>query len=118
AGLGQDRPAGCSQAARGQRHPRFPERRTVHRGEELRRRALGRSDRLTTAGSPAVTTNVGRPFLGGRRFSLDWVGAVPFFVYVVIFLMLPSGIVDRGLLRRQQRLHPGELRPPESLVRV
>jgi putative spermidine/putrescine transport system permease protein len=51
---------------------------------------------LTTAGSPAVTTNVGRPFLGGRRFSLDWVGAVPFFVYVVIFLMLPSGIVAIG----------------------
>src|SRR6185437_2752821 len=36
------------------------------------------------------------PFLGGRRFSLDWVGAVPFFVYVVIFLMLPSGIVAIG----------------------
>jgi putative spermidine/putrescine transport system permease protein len=51
---------------------------------------------LTTAGSPAVTTKVGRPFLGGRRFSLDWVGAVPFFVYVVIFLMLPSGIVAIG----------------------
>ena len=51
---------------------------------------------MTTAGSPAVTTNVGRPFLGGRRFSLDWVGAVPFFVYVVIFLMLPSGIVAIG----------------------
>jgi putative spermidine/putrescine transport system permease protein len=51
---------------------------------------------LTTAGSPAVTTNVGRPFLGGRRFSLDWVGAVPFFVYVVIFLLLPSGIVAIG----------------------
>jgi putative spermidine/putrescine transport system permease protein len=51
---------------------------------------------LTTAGSPAVTTKVGRPFLGGRRFSLDWVGAVPFFVYVVIFLVLPSGIVAIG----------------------
>jgi putative spermidine/putrescine transport system permease protein len=51
---------------------------------------------LTTAGSPAVTTNVGRPFLGGRRFSLDWVGAVPFLVYVVIFLLLPSGIVAIG----------------------
>jgi putative spermidine/putrescine transport system permease protein len=51
---------------------------------------------LTTAGSPAVTTNVGRPFLGGRRFSLDWVGAVPFFAYVAIFLLLPSGIVALG----------------------
>ena len=51
---------------------------------------------MTTAGSPAVTTNVGRPFLGGRRFSLDWVGAVPFFAYVAIFLLLPSGIVALG----------------------
>ena len=51
---------------------------------------------MTTAGSPAVTTNVGRPFLGGRRFSLDWVGTVPFFAYVAIFLLLPSGIVALG----------------------
>jgi putative spermidine/putrescine transport system permease protein len=51
---------------------------------------------LTTAGSPAVTTNVGRPFLGGRRFSLDWIGAIPFFAYVAIFLLLPSGIVALG----------------------
>lgn len=51
---------------------------------------------MTTAGSPAVTTTVGRPFLGGRRFSLDWVGAVPFLVYVAIFLILPTAIVGLG----------------------
>jgi putative spermidine/putrescine transport system permease protein len=51
---------------------------------------------LTTAGIPAVTTNVGRPILGGRRFSLDWIGAVPFLVYVALFLLLPSGIVAVG----------------------
>jgi putative spermidine/putrescine transport system permease protein len=51
---------------------------------------------LTTAGSPAVATNVGRPVLGGRRFSLDWVGTLPFFVYVVLFLLLPTAIVAFG----------------------
>jgi putative spermidine/putrescine transport system permease protein len=51
---------------------------------------------LTTAGSPAVTTNVGRPALGGRRFSLDWVGTVPFFAYVLLFLLLPTAIVAFG----------------------
>src|SRR4029079_8446947 len=58
--------------------------------------ALGRGDRLTTAGSPAVSRTDGRPFLGGRRFSLDWVGVVPFFVYVAIFLILPSVVVAIG----------------------
>jgi putative spermidine/putrescine transport system permease protein len=51
---------------------------------------------LTTAGSPAVATNVGRPVLGGRRFSLDWVGTLPFFVYVLLFLLLPTAIVAFG----------------------
>jgi len=51
---------------------------------------------LTTAGSPAVATNVGRPLLGGRRFSLDWVGTLPFFVYVLLFLLLPTAIVAFG----------------------
>ena len=51
---------------------------------------------MTTAGSPAVTTNVGRPILGGRRFSLDWIGAVPFLVYVTLFLLLPTSIVAFG----------------------
>jgi putative spermidine/putrescine transport system permease protein len=51
---------------------------------------------LTTAGSPAVATNVGRPLLGGRRLSLDWVGTLPFFVYVLLFLLLPTAIVAFG----------------------
>ena len=51
---------------------------------------------MTTAGSPAVATNVGRPLLGGRRFSLDWIGTLPFFVYILLFLILPTAIVAFG----------------------
>ena len=51
---------------------------------------------MTVAGSPAVTTNVGRPFLGGRRLSLAWVGAVPYLTYVGLFLVLPSVIIGIG----------------------
>ena len=51
---------------------------------------------MTVAGSPAVTSRVGRPSLGGRRFSLDWVGTLPFFVYIGLFLLLPSAIVAAG----------------------
>lgn len=53
---------------------------------------------MTAAGTPAVTTSVGRPALGGRRFSLDWVGTLPFFVYVFLFLFLPTVIVGIGAL--------------------
>jgi len=35
----------------------------------------------------------GRPTRGGRRFSLSWLGSVPFLAYVSIFLVLPTGIV-------------------------
>jgi putative spermidine/putrescine transport system permease protein len=41
---------------------------------------------LTTAARPS----------GGRRFSLSWVGAVPFFAYVGLFLLLPTGIIVVG----------------------
>ena len=51
---------------------------------------------MTIAGSPAVTTTAGRPLLGGRRLPLDWVGAVPFLVYVAIFLFLPTAIIVGG----------------------
>jgi len=51
---------------------------------------------LTVAGTPAVATRVGRPLLGGRRFSLDWVGVLPFFAYVGIFLLLPTAVVGIG----------------------
>jgi putative spermidine/putrescine transport system permease protein len=50
---------------------------------------------LTAAGNPAIT-GVGRPNVGGRRFSLDWVGAVPFLAYVAIFLALPTAIIVGG----------------------
>ncbi|OLC21134.1 MAG: ABC transporter permease [Actinobacteria bacterium 13_1_40CM_2_66_13] len=36
--------------------------------------------------------------MGGRRFSLDWVGAVPYLVYVGLFLILPSVIIGIGAL--------------------
>jgi putative spermidine/putrescine transport system permease protein len=41
---------------------------------------------LTTAARPS----------GGRRFSLSWIGAVPFFAYVGLFLLLPTGIIVAG----------------------
>jgi len=51
---------------------------------------------LTAAGNPAVATSAGRPLAGGRRLSLDWLGAVPFLAYVGLFLLLPSAIVGFG----------------------
>ncbi|HVD47899.1 MAG TPA: ABC transporter permease subunit [Candidatus Limnocylindria bacterium] len=50
---------------------------------------------MTAAGNPALT-GVGRPTVGGRRLSLDWIGAVPFLVYVAIFLFLPTAIIAVG----------------------
>ena len=37
-----------------------------------------------------------RPTEGGRRLSLSWLGVAPFFVYVGIFLLLPTAIVLVG----------------------
>ena len=37
-----------------------------------------------------------RPAGGGRRRSLDWLGALPFLVYVGAFLLLPTAIVVGG----------------------
>ena len=34
--------------------------------------------------------------MGGRRLPLDWAGAVPFFVYVAVFLFLPTAIIVGG----------------------
>jgi len=42
-------------------------------------------------GTDAVTG--GRPTRGGRRFTLSWLGAVPFLGYVALFLLLPTLIV-------------------------
>jgi len=50
---------------------------------------------LTVAAKPLVET-ADRPLRGGRRFSLDWLGAVPFLAYVGLFLLLPTAIVVGG----------------------
>jgi putative spermidine/putrescine transport system permease protein len=50
---------------------------------------------LTAAGSPALDT-AARPTEGGRRLSLSWLGVAPFFVYVGLFLLLPTAIVVVG----------------------
>jgi putative spermidine/putrescine transport system permease protein len=50
---------------------------------------------LTAAGSPALNT-AARPTEGGRRLSLSWLGVAPFFVYVGLFLLLPTAIVVVG----------------------
>jgi putative spermidine/putrescine transport system permease protein len=52
---------------------------------------------LTAAGSPALNT-AARPTEGGRRLSLSWLGVAPFFVYVGLFLLLPTAIVLVGSL--------------------
>ena len=51
---------------------------------------------MTAAGIPAVAIRAGRPFVGGRRLSLDWLGAVPFLAYAGLFLLLPSAIIAIG----------------------
>jgi len=50
---------------------------------------------LRVAVKPLVET-ARRPVKGGRRLSLDWVGAVPFLAYVGLFLLLPTAIVVGG----------------------
>jgi putative spermidine/putrescine transport system permease protein len=52
---------------------------------------------LTAAGSPALNT-AAQPTRGGRRLSLSWLGVVPFFVYVGVFLLLPTAIIVVGSL--------------------
>jgi len=50
---------------------------------------------LTVAAKPLIET-ARRPIRGGRRLSLDWLGALPFFAYVGLFLLLPTTIVVAG----------------------
>ena len=50
---------------------------------------------MTAAGNPALNT-AARPTTGGRRLSLSWLGVMPFFVYVGLFLLLPTAIVVVG----------------------
>jgi len=50
---------------------------------------------LTSAGISAVGAAV-PPATGGRRLPLSWLGVVPFFVYVGLFLLLPTVIITAG----------------------
>ena len=50
---------------------------------------------MTAAGNPALNT-AARPTRGGRRLSLSWLGVMPFFAYVGLFLLLPAAIVVIG----------------------
>ena len=53
---------------------------------------------MTAAGNPAFDT-AARPVSGGRRLpSLSWLGVVPFFAYVGVFLLLPTAIILVGSL--------------------
>ncbi len=51
---------------------------------------------MTSAGSPVVEITAARPDRGGRRLPLTWLGVAPFFVYVGLFLILPSAIITFG----------------------
>ncbi|MEO8745871.1 MAG: ABC transporter permease subunit [Candidatus Dormiibacterota bacterium] len=50
---------------------------------------------MSAAGNPALNT-AARPAGGGRRLSLSWIGVVPFFLYVGLFLLLPTAIIVVG----------------------
>jgi putative spermidine/putrescine transport system permease protein len=50
---------------------------------------------LSVAGTPAAKT-AARPIAGGRRLPLTWLGVAPFFVYVGLFLLLPTAIIVAG----------------------
>ena len=52
---------------------------------------------MTAATSQALSA-AARPLEGGRRLPLSWVGVVPFFVYVGLFLLLPTAIIVGGSL--------------------
>jgi putative spermidine/putrescine transport system permease protein len=51
---------------------------------------------LTAAGNPAISTAARPPMRVGRRFSLTWLGVVPFFAYCALFLLLPTMIITAG----------------------
>jgi putative spermidine/putrescine transport system permease protein len=59
---------------------------------------------LSLAGSPAIET-AARPIRGGRRLSLNWLGVAPYFVYVGLFLLLPTVILAAGAFADQDG-HP------------
>ncbi|GAC1507943.1 MAG: ABC transporter permease subunit [Candidatus Dormibacteraceae bacterium] len=53
---------------------------------------------MTSAGLPAISNTAARPTGGGRRLPLAWLGVVPFFAYVGLFLLLPTVIIAGGSL--------------------
>lgn len=50
---------------------------------------------MTSAGISAVSA-AAPPLRGGRRLPLSWLGVVPFFAYVGLFLLLPAVIIAAG----------------------
>ncbi len=57
------------------------------------------TDAGALAGVPGTRTDAvagGRPFGGGRRVSWAWLGVLPFFAYVGLFLLLPTLVVVFG----------------------
>ena len=50
---------------------------------------------MTSAGISAVSA-AAPPVRGGRRLPLSWLGVVPFFAYVGLFLLLPTVIIAAG----------------------
>src|SRR6185437_9991069 len=93
---GHHRRGRCPEFAARHRNPAVPDAGAADSSRHLRRGALVGGHRLISAGSPAVSTTAARPFGGGRRLPLSWLGVVPFFVYVGIFLVLPSLIIAVG----------------------
>lgn len=53
---------------------------------------------MTAAGNPAFTAAAHPVSSGGRRLPLSWLGVVPFFLYVGVFLLLPTAIILAGSL--------------------
>ena len=53
---------------------------------------------MTAAGNPAFTAAARSVPTGGRRLPLAWLGVIPFFAYVGVFLLLPTGIIVVGSL--------------------
>ena len=51
---------------------------------------------MTTVLDQPLVDTARRPLGGGRRFPLQWLAILPFFVYVGLFLLLPTAIVVGG----------------------
>src|SRR5207245_584208 len=90
---GWDDRSGCpGGSARRDWHATLPVSGTAGRRGYVRLCPLVGGDRLTPAGSPAVHA-AARPWRGGRRLPLSWLGAVPFFASVSLLLLLPTVLI-------------------------